>query len=56
MAQIFPKWTNHIPTIAAIGGGLITVVVVAFVWYYFSPWYTDVGYRPVQPLRTPGPV
>src|SRR6186997_1266599 len=24
--------------------------MVAGVWYFFSPWYTDVGYRPVQPV------
>lgn len=26
------------------------VSAVAGVWYYFSPEYTDVGYRPVQPV------
>ena len=50
MAQIFPKWTNHFPTVAAVAGLMVTFLVVAFVWYFFSPWYTDVGYRPVQPL------
>ncbi|MBD3258539.1 cytochrome C [candidate division GN15 bacterium] len=50
MAQIFPKWTNHIPTILAVVGFLGLVGAVGFVWYYFSPWYTDVGYRPVQPV------
>jgi hypothetical protein len=50
MAQIFPKWTNLIPTVAAIVGGLFAVGAVAGVWYYFSPEYTDVGYRPEQPV------
>ncbi len=50
MAQIFPKWTNRIPTFVAIGTVLIVVSATAFVWYYFSPWYTDVGYAPVQPV------
>lgn len=50
MAQIFPKWSNKIPLLAALvvvfgGAGLI-----GFVWYYFSPEYTDVGYRPSQPV------
>ena len=26
------------------------MTTVAFVWYYFSPNYTDVGYRPEQPV------
>ncbi len=29
-----------------LGGALATL----FAWYYFSPWYTDVGYRPEQPV------
>ena len=51
MAQIFPKWTNHLPTIAAIGGAFAIVGAISFVWYYFSPKYTDVGYRPKQPVE-----
>jgi len=50
LAQLFPKWTNHLPTAAALGGIGALVLAVAFVWYYFSPRYTDVGYRPRQPL------
>lgn len=50
MAQIFPEKANRVPLylLAAIvvGGGLITL----FVWYYFSPEYTDVGYQPEQPV------
>ncbi|MGD9899281.1 MAG: cytochrome c3 family protein [Calditrichaceae bacterium] len=51
MAQIFPKWTNKLPLYIVIGvifGGLATV---GFFWYYGSPKYTDVGYRPVQPVE-----
>lgn len=51
MAQFFPKWTNYIPTVTAIGGVLGLIAVIGFVWYYFSPEYTDVGYRPVQPVE-----
>ncbi len=50
MAQIFPEWTNKLPTMAALAGMVITVVVVGFFWYYGSPKYTDVGYRPHQPV------
>lgn len=50
MTQIFPRWTNILPLIAAVGFvGLATGVVGAF-WYYGSPRYTDVGYRPKQPV------
>ncbi len=50
MAQIFPKWTNNLPPLLA--GGflfLLTAVTLGF-WYYGSPKYTDVGYRPAQPI------
>ncbi len=50
MAQLFPKWTNKIPLILGIGVPLALVAVVGFVWYYFSPKYTDVGYMPKQPV------
>ena len=50
MAQIFPPWFNKLPIAAAIAGSLGPVLLVAGVWYYFSPWYTDVGYQPVQPV------
>ncbi|TDI74060.1 MAG: cytochrome C [Bacteroidetes bacterium] len=51
MAQIFPRKANLVPTIsliAGLGGG---VFVVLFIWYYFSPEFTDVGYSPEQPIE-----
>ena len=50
MAQIFPPWTNKLPLILLVAGMFVTVSAVAGVWYYFSPEYTDVGYRPLQPV------
>jgi hypothetical protein len=50
VAQIFPEWINKLPPYIALGAVLIIVGAVGFVWYYFSPWYTDVGYRPEQPV------
>jgi hypothetical protein len=50
VAQLFPKWTNRIPLIVAVVVLFGGVAVVAGVWYYFSPEYTDVGYRPKQPV------
>jgi hypothetical protein len=50
LAQIFPKIANSVPLYAAIGGSAIAALAVAGVWYYGSPEYTDVGYRPIQPV------
>jgi len=50
-SQIFPKWTNKIPLIAAVGTVGALVSLVAFIWYYGSPKFTDVGYRPRQPVE-----
>ncbi|NOZ03169.1 MAG: cytochrome c3 family protein [FCB group bacterium] len=50
MAQIFPEWTNKLPPIVAGIVILVLVGTVGFFWYYGSPYYTDVGYRPEQPV------
>ncbi len=50
MAQIFPAWWNKLPIVAAIAGTVGGTLIVSGIWYFFSPWYTDVGYRPVQPV------
>jgi hypothetical protein len=51
LAQIFPKWTNRIPAIIVIAIIFLILGTIGFFWYYGSPWYTDVGYRPVQPVH-----
>ena len=51
MPQIFPRKANRLPvlSLAALSfGGIFSVL---FVWYYFSPEYTDVGYAPEQPVN-----
>ena len=50
MSQIFPPWWNKLPIMAATVGILGQAIVIAGVWYFFSPWYTDVGYQPIQPV------
>lgn len=50
MAQIFPRWTNKIPLIAAFAVLSLAAASVGLFWYYGSPKYTDVGYRPKQPI------
>jgi hypothetical protein len=50
VAQIFPKSLNRLPLLLAAGAVLLPSAASAFVWYYFSPRFTDVGYQPVQPV------
>jgi hypothetical protein len=50
MSAIFPKWTNRLPLMLIVGGGLMATAVTAGVWYYFTPKYFRVGYQPVQPV------
>jgi hypothetical protein len=50
MAQIFPKWTNETPrwiTLGSLGGGGFLIFAV---YWWASPWNTDVGYQPKQPI------
>jgi len=34
----------------AVAGLAAVIAAVGFFWYYGSPWYTDVGYGPRQPV------
>lgn len=51
MPQIFSKKANLLPTLSLIGAGGGGVFAIIFVWYFFSPEYTDVGYQPEQPVQ-----
>ncbi|MCB9870289.1 MAG: cytochrome c3 family protein [Planctomycetes bacterium] len=50
MNQLFPKWTNRLPAVATVLAVLGAPTLVFMVWYYFSPWYLEVGYAPDQPV------
>jgi hypothetical protein len=50
LPQIFPKWTNKLPVYVAGAVIILVLGVIGFFWYYGSPKYTDVGYRPKQPV------
>jgi hypothetical protein len=50
LAQIFPKWSNKIAPIFIASITLSGILIVGFFWYFGSPEYTDVGYRPTQPI------
>jgi hypothetical protein len=47
---IFPKWTNSLPLVLAIGAGLAGAGVAVGVTIYLTPKYTRAGYTPVQPV------
>jgi hypothetical protein len=47
---IFPRWTNKLPLLIALTLPVVVAAAVGVVWYWFSPKYTDVGYRPNQPV------
>ena len=50
MAQIFPEWVNKIPKYIVVVKSIVGVTLIGLIWYYFSPEFTDVGYRPKQPI------
>ncbi|HWR83683.1 MAG TPA: cytochrome c3 family protein [Candidatus Deferrimicrobium sp.] len=50
MPQTFPRWTNALPAIVGVGGSVLVAASALAFWYYGSPRYTDVGYRPKQPV------
>ncbi len=50
MSAIFPKWTNLLPLMIAVGLVFVGGGVLAGAWYYFTPKYTRVGYQPIQPV------
>lgn len=50
MAQIFSERVNRLPLIVLAAVVVAGLAAPPAVWYWFSPEYTDVGYRPEQPV------
>lgn len=50
MEPIFPKWTNKVPLMLIVGLCAFATLLCTFIWYYFSPKFTAVGYQPTQPI------
>lgn len=50
MAQLFTKKANIIPLYLLIGIILFILFIIGAFWYWGSPYYTDVGYQPEQPV------
>lgn len=53
MSDIFPKWTNKLPSRLLFGLALLATATICGITYYFTPKYTDVGYQPQQPVFFP---
>lgn len=49
MSVLFPRWTNTLPTLFAVGAVAVTSGLVAGFWYYATPKFYRVGYMPKQP-------
>lgn len=49
MSLIFPKWTNVLPTVLAVGAVSGLAAIVGGFWYYATPKFFAVGYMPTQP-------
>lgn len=50
MANIFPEWTNKLPSKIFIGAGVFIILFSLAMSYYATPQYTRVGYQPEQPV------
>lgn len=50
MPAIFPRWTNKIPLAVGVLAPLLGAFLIFGIWYWWSPLYTDAGYRPKQPV------
>jgi hypothetical protein len=50
VAQIFPRWSNRIPVAIAATVPVVVIGITFGLWYWGSPKFTDVGYRPTQPV------
>jgi hypothetical protein len=50
LAQIFSTSANRAPAAIALAVAVLAAAAGLGVWWFFSPEYTDVGYRPDQPV------
>ena len=50
MANLFPRWFNRLPLQVGMGLMVSGSLMVAGIWYYFTPKYSRVGYQPIQPI------
>lgn len=50
MAQIFPRWSNQTPRLITLGALVGLSATVFALYWWASPYHTDVGYAPKQPV------
>jgi hypothetical protein len=50
LAQVFPQWANKVPLLLGVGAVVFALFATFGIWYWFSPSFTDAGYRPEQPV------
>jgi len=48
--DLFPKWVNGVRTLLAVGAGAGALYAGGIITFGFSPYATDVGYMPTQPV------
>ena len=48
--DLFPKWMNSLRTLIAIGAGGGAIYAAGIITFGFTPYATDVGYMPEQPI------
>jgi len=48
--MLFPRWTNRAPVPLGIGVTVVLVGAITAFAYYISPYSTQVGYAPKQPV------
>ena len=50
MAVVFPRWTNRLVLPLLLVAVTLPAAATLGIWFLLSPRYTDVGYRPLQPV------
>lgn len=50
MANIFPEWSNKVPSQVIIALLIVITAIIAGMTYYLTPKYSNVGYQPIQPV------
>jgi hypothetical protein len=48
--MLFPKWSNRLPLLIGVGSTILSIAVIVLFAYYISPYSTQVGYSPKQPV------
>ena len=47
---LFPRWSNAVLPLVAVGGAIAPLYIVVLIAYAWSPKTIEVGYKPTQPV------